>query len=241
MKIQQSISKIFKVIDAFNGNPLEKAEICLKEKNSSFLHKNGGFYIVTNLKEGFYHAVVKCAQYKTKEFSFQIADNDKEIILISLRSSNIDICTELFGKMIMKRKKAADISFYYTIDCEEYKKRISSDIKKGDSNIHLYTYDDTSLEGRKFAMEETQGIYILGNYDYRNKRYKLLQNIKDTIEIGMSAYLLFEGRTDENGYFQIFLPNYLIKEGTTEFLFFTEKKSCRFILQSKKELIKVVF
>lgn len=241
MKFQQSISKIFKVIDAFNGNPLEKAEIQLEEKNSSFLHKSGGFYIVTNLEEGFYHAVVKCAQYKTKKFSFQIIDDDKEIILISLCSSNIDVCTEFSGKMIIKRKKAANISFYYTVDCEEYKKRISSDIKKGDSNIHLYTYDDTSLEGRKFAMEETEGIYILGNYDYRNKQYKLLQNMKDTIEIGTSAYLLFEERTDENGYFQIFLPNHLIKEETIELLFFTEEKSCRFTLQSKKELIKVVF
>lgn len=241
MKIQQSISKICKIIDVFDGNPLEKATVQLEGKNDFFLHKNGGFYIVTNLEEGFYHATVTCLHYKTKNISFRVSKEDKEIVLVSLCPSNIDVCVKLSGKMTIKKRKAADVPFYYTIDCEEYKKRISSEIKKEGSNICLYTYNDTSLEGRKFAIEGIDGIYTLGNYDYQNKQYKLLQNMKSTIGTGTISYLLFEGMTDENGCFQIFLPNHLIKEEETELLFFIEKKSCRIVLQSKKELIKVVF
>lgn len=207
------------------------------------LNKGNGFFVAVNLKIGTYHATVSADGYNTKKISFEAEEIcTDEAMLVSLLPANTDEFIGVCGVLKLNEKKAERRVFYYTFCCEEYKKRITSDVKNGSDTIRLQIYEDTSLEGRKFALEEDLGIYTLGRYDYVEKKYKLKENSKQDMEMGQFAYLLFEGETDNEGRFEIAFPKFIMNEDKVLALFFFENRSiCNEIFKDQKNEIVIEF
>jgi hypothetical protein len=207
------------------------------------LNKGNGFFVALNLKKGTYYATVSAEGYHTKKISFEIEETyTDDVMLVSLLSANTDEYIHICGVLKVNRKKAEKREFYYTFCCDEYRKRITSDVKNGSDTIRLQIYEDTSLEGRKFALEEALGIYTLGRYDYVEKKYKLKESSKQDMEMGQFAYLLFEGETDDEGRFEIYFPKFIMKDDCITALFFLGNKStCNEILKDQKNEIVVKF
>lgn len=180
------------------------------------------------MEGGTFQGKVSCKGYDEGAFFFTVNPDeiDEEVLLISLIPSHGDLRLEIRGSLRVSRKKAVRQTFYYTADCELYRKRLSAKIEKNSQRIRLHTYGDDSLEGRKFAMERSEGIYTLGAFDYVDLQYKLSHGAAGEVESGEPAYLLFDGQTDEKGQFSVVLPRFISEEGS-DLIFFSEKKNCR--------------
>ncbi len=207
------------------------------------LNKGNGFFVAVNLKKGTHYATVSADGYNTKKISFETEEIcTDEAMLVSLLPANTDEYIRVCGVLKINDKKAEKKVFYYTFCCEEYRKRITSDVKNGSDTIRLQIYEDISLEGRKFALEKALGIYTLGRYDYVEKKYKLKESSKQDMEMGRFAYLLFEGETDNGGRFEIALPKFIMNEDRILALFFFEDKSiCNEIFKDQKNEIVIEF
>ncbi|MDD3571211.1 MAG: hypothetical protein PHY44_08945 [Lachnospiraceae bacterium] len=227
------------MIDVFSGRPIEHAKVHISETNSFMVNKGNGFFVAINLKNGTHNATVSAVGYEIKKISFETEEIcTDEAMLVSLMPANTEELIRVGGELKVGEKKAANQAFYYTFCCEEYRKRITSDVKNGSDTIRLQMYDDTSLEGRKFVLEEALGIYTLGRYDYVEKRYKLKENSKQDMEMGQFAYLIFEGKTDNNGRFEIVFPKFIMNDDRVLALFFLENKStCNEIFKEQKEIV----
>lgn len=245
MKIKYTLSKACKVIDGFSGKPLEDAVVTLESMmtcgtpqtgaglNYRFKKKGNGFYIAIDLEDREYRGRAECHGYERQSFSFKANEEDPEILLITMIPDHADNRIDLTGIMKKSGKKAKDFSFFYSIDCDEYRRRVSSEVKAEGKKIRLHSYQEDSLEGRKFAVEAVSGIYTLGNFDYVDKEYKLCQAVRKEIEMGDFVHLLLQGRTDENGLFHIGLPRHITKS-QTDIIFFSQNKNCRVTLDLKK-------
>lgn len=234
MEIRYSLSKVCKVIDGFTGKPLEKVHFMMGIQEMHCISKGQGVFIFLNMEQGCYPMIVTSVGYESKQFVLEIAEKE-EILLLCMIPNQMNNSFLVRGKMKDGKKLLKNKLFYYTLDCQEYRKRLQAQMNIGEKGICLYSYDDLSLEGRKFAMEGKKGIYVFGTFDYIEKKYKLPGSSSVKANAGEAVYLLFESRTDDGGYFSIVLPKHLLNETTNELLFFLEKQSVRLSVDWTKE------
>lgn len=221
MQIQFIVSKIWKVIDIFTGKPIQNAKVHILNTKIKGLEKGNGFYVFYNLIPNTYEMIISAEGYDTKTVLFEVKEEAlDEPSLISLIPRGVEGIQKLYGYLECNGELAKNTVFYYSLCCQEYQKRISTNVQTGNDTIRLQVYDDISLEGRKFAVEDVPGIYTLGRYDYVEKKYKMKEQTKEEMEMGFFAYLLFEEETDETGQFEILFPRYLIQTEEAEILFF---------------------
>ena len=225
MNICFSVSKVFKLIDIFSGNVLEKANIYIVQMKQKFIEKGNGFYVATDLQEGEYTVLITLTGYETKSMNFYISSHgnyDAELIGIVPKQEGI---ARINGVISLAGKIYNENFFYYTLCCEEYKKRVVIDIFKENTTIKLQIKNELSLEGRKFAVQHGNSVYSLGAYDYVEKKHKIETSFVENIAVGEFAYLLFESKTNKKGQFEVLVPTYLLEKDSGELFFFIEGKT----------------
>lgn len=239
--IQFKLSKIFKVIDAFSNKIIEDAFINVIGENVTVLNKKNGFYIFFNLDVKEYVAEVSCRGYKTRNITFTPNDEDESAELIMLVPSDENKMKTIKGTLKDGRKKLALKNFYYAICVKDFSVTISGKYQKDNDFIKVHSYEKLSLEGRMFVIEsDEKSVITLGNYDFIGKKYKTKNTISNDIMVGETAFLLFEGKTDQNSAFEISVPKTFLDD-KFEMIFIINEKSSKIEFDNKKNSdIKVV-
>ncbi|MFI3174330.1 MAG: hypothetical protein R3Y53_03895 [Bacillota bacterium] len=233
MKIQYKLSKVFKVIDIFSGKVLDNVNVT--SDKATFLVKGNGFYIAQNLENGVYETTFSLHGYEDKTLAFQIEESTEAVVeqLISLIPAKKELIYKQEGQLKNHKNKV----LYYTLCCQEYKKRITLDGEEGTNILRLQMpeREESALEGRYFAIENGKNVHTLGKYNFVKNAHTVKETLKESIPVGKFAYLLFETATNEKGEFTLLLPKHLMSEGENSIFIYVDGKT-KLIPLTKKEI-----